>query len=161
MPTSRSRRSNHGGWRRRAATSPPGPGRPNGSGARRRRVRARALIALASTLVRRPWQNAVEAKHCLEKAKELIDDLEDRDYLVREFQDSNNDLAAATTEKRRVLELTLSEILLNGLERTLNEVERKIVETVYRDVGGTSISGTAQVLQTTRNRVKRILTKRS
>jgi tetratricopeptide (TPR) repeat protein len=122
----------------------------------RRRLKARALIALGRALVRPPVENVAEAKRHYEDAKKLMQE-EDRDYLRTEFEDFDAELAAASSQKRRVAEVMLSEVLTRGLEPVLRETERKIVETVYHNVEGGSVLRTARALQTTRNRIRRVL----
>ncbi len=123
----------------------------------RRRVRARARIALALTLLSKLYADQRTARRLMTEARNLVG-LSDGDYLKDEMEDLEERMAAPL-QQHRILEVTMEEVLKDGLRETLKRVERTIVESVYRadDKGNRQVARTAKVLRASRNHIKLVL----
>jgi tetratricopeptide (TPR) repeat protein len=122
-----------------------------------RRLGCRARICLATLLLRVSYSNHAEAEQLFRAAHSRMLST-DRDYLRTELESLQLDLQVAHDHNAPLCEISAFTVRLKGLQGTLDWIEEAIIERALQ-WEGENLSRTAEVLGTTRNRIKRILSR--
>jgi tetratricopeptide (TPR) repeat protein len=121
------------------------------------RLTARVLISKGS--LRLGVRDLRIARQCLQSAARLIGS-DERDYLRDEFESLSVGVVSAfdNPPQERFAELEMSNILEHGLQTSLRQVEKRVIQNAYKLAGG-SVAQAAKLLKTSRSRVSHSLSR--